>query len=118
MGTCTKCGRPNEYVDGPYLCYQCKLLTEVFCGEQQPQVSEPKIRHEAPKRQRTVSPWARMSHDERMRAADKYSGDSCLNCGTGWGDHRINDWHCPDGEGSYSETQWFAERSGWKWIPF
>lgn len=115
MGNCTKCGHPNEYVDGPYLCYQCKLFTEVFCGEQTQVAREPEIRHEAPKRACILSPWARMSNEERSRAADKYSGDTCLNCGQPWANHRLNDWHCPvvgeSGRTKWSES-WFAE------IPF
>jgi hypothetical protein len=115
MGNCTKCGRPNEYVDGPYLCYQCKLFTEVFCGEQAPvKASEPEIRHETLTRLPRISPWHRMSREERDRAADKYRGDDCLNCGRPWGDHRLNDWHCPDSETleGFSDNEWFAE------IPF
>lgn len=118
MGKCTKCGYPNEYVDGPYLCHQCKLFMGVFCGEQaQVSVSKPEPR---PKTER-VSPWANMTPDERNRAADKFganraicNGEKCLNCGKPWGDHRVDDWHCPipPWNSSFSDTQWFVE------IPF
>lgn len=30
MGNCTTCNKPSEYQDGPYLCYECRLMHEVF----------------------------------------------------------------------------------------
>jgi len=112
MGRCTKCGHPNEYVDGPYLCYQCKLFTEVFCGVQdQVEVSKPEPQPEPkPKVPSGLSPWATVTHDERERARLRYGGTVCDNCGAPWGDHRMYDWHCPDPFGGYYLTQWFEKK--------